>query len=159
MDGLAGFDRVSAEERVQLTALCTEYCWRADNYHAADIPELFADDATWEVPGTVMRGKQQLVAGWRIRAQGGKQDVRRHLLSNLRFFRDPDNVMRGCVTFSLFHRPIGENAAPVLQLVGEWIDSYTRVPGGNWLFKTREVRFLFPMDWSAAPAAPDAASA
>jgi hypothetical protein len=151
MDDSTGYDMISADERAALTALCTEYCWRADNYRAADIPQLFADDATWEGMGTLMRGKAEFVAAWRTRAQGGKQDVRRHLLSNLRFFRTQDGVMRGCVTFSLLRRAIDQNVAPAVELVGEWIDSYTRAAGGNWLFQTREVKCLFPANWTPAP--------
>jgi hypothetical protein len=154
MDELRGYDRISPDERAGLTALCTEYCWRADNYRAASIPELFADDAVWEAGATTLSGRDELVSGWRIRAASGTHDVRRHLLSNLRFVRDDDGVLRGRVTFSLFRRALDDNSPAAVELVGEWIDTYTGAAGGSWLFQSRKVTFLFPFDWVGAPIAP-----
>ena len=156
MDDLSGYTRVTPQERAELTALCTEYAWRADNYCSDRIPDLFVDDATWEGTGTLMTGKSELVAGWKARALLGKDVVRRHMISNLRFARDSDGIVRGWVTFSFLKRPIAENAAPALELVGDWIDTYAQDASGKWLFKTRKVVFHFPTDWYLpTPSLPD----
>lgn len=147
MDDLNEYTRVTPQERAELTALCTEYAWRADNYRSETIPELFLDDATWEGTGTLMNGRKELIAGWKARALLEKEVVRRHMITNLRFVKDSDGGIRGWTTFCFLKRPIGENAQPVLELIGEWVDTYARNARGTWLFKTRQVAFLFPDNW------------
>jgi hypothetical protein len=156
MNEIDGYSSVTAQERAELTALCTEYAWRADNYLSDRIPDLFLQDGTWEGTGTFMKGRKELVAGWKARALLGKEIVRRHMISNLRFARAADGVIHGWVTFSFLKRPIPDNAAPSWELVGEWIDSYGQDASGKWLFRTRKVEFLFPHDWSLpTPKLPD----
>jgi hypothetical protein len=142
---LGGYDSVSVEDRIALTALCTEYCWLKDNSQAEKVADLFTDDGVWGLPpghpsGTEVRGRKALVEAWTKRT---KAYVSRTLISNLRFLRDGPNSVRGWVTFCEFaaHRDELKVATPLM--VGDWVDTYRKGADGKWLFTSRNINIIF----------------
>ncbi|MDB5703859.1 MAG: nuclear transport factor 2 family protein [Sphingomonas bacterium] len=143
------YTRLSADDHSALVALCMEYCYLADNYQSARIPELFTEDATWQAPGTSMNGRAEMVTGWAERQKVGELVTRRHMVSNYRFTVDDDGTVRGILSFTLYRAPRGEHAVPVPMLVADHVDTYEKQSDGRWLFKTREVVPLMPNNWVA----------
>lgn len=137
---------VSAEEWQALAALCSEYCWRVDNYASAAIPALFSEDGVWTAPGVRLHGRTELEAGWRAHVETAQARTSRHQIGTMRFVRRSDGMIAGTIGFTVFSAPRGVRAAAAPLLVGEHRDVYRR-GNGRWLFLSREVAPLFPNDW------------
>lgn len=139
-DAIFDYRGVSPDLRAELTALCTEYVWRLDNGHAAQVPELFTDDGAWMGPWGVMQGRAELEAAWKARAQ---RDVRtRHMLTNLRFLLHGEDRASGHVSQIVF---VAEGDAPFPtdpNIIAENIDEYRRDSDGNWRFESRRIAML-----------------
>jgi len=132
---------VSADDRAAITALCTEYVFRIDNGFADTVPELFADDATWDGPHGALRGRADLDRLWTERA---KRRVRtRHSISNVRLAWDADDRLHGWITFTLCRAEADETPRPTPSLVAEHIDTYAFDAKRGWLFQTRAVSMAF----------------
>ena len=132
---------VSAADRVAIEALCIEYAWRIDNGFAARIPDLFTEDATWEGPHGVTRGREELDALWGARAK--RPGVTRHLISNIRLARSETGVLKGWVSFTLHSATPGADPLPKPVLVADHIDTYHQGQDGVWRFASRRVLPLF----------------
>jgi hypothetical protein len=137
---------VSAEERQSLAALCSEYCWRVDNYASPAIPALFTDDGVWSAPGVRLRGRAELDAGWRAHLETAQTRTSRHQIGTMRFVRRSDGMIAGIIGFTVFSAPRDTRAPAAPLLAGEHRDVYRR-DDGRWLFLSREVAPLFPNDW------------
>ena len=146
---LASYSQIGAADRAALTALCVEYAWRVDNYYTETVPELFVDDGVWEAFGDPMIGKEALVKGWKARASIGDRLLRRHLISNLRFAKGSDGVVRGWHALTYFQGERGQTTMPSVTMVGEYHDTYQKNADGTWLFKTRKMIPIFPDSWSS----------
>ncbi|HKP79318.1 MAG TPA: nuclear transport factor 2 family protein [Phenylobacterium sp.] len=143
---------VSAADRAAIEALCIEYAWRIDNGFAAQVPELFTDEATWEGPHGITRGRQELEALWTARAQ--RPGLTRHLISNIRLARSEQGVMQGWVSFTLLTAAPGAEPLPSPTLVADHIDTYHQREDGAWRFASRRVSAVFyEGQWAPQPLA------
>lgn len=154
MSDLIGYNRVSAEDRTALIALCVEYSWRVDNHRTETVAELFVDDGVWEAGTNVMIGKAELVAGWKARATIGEKLTRRHQLCNFRFLRTADGVMHGWHGLIYFQTERGTAGSSTPTMIGDYEDTYGKATDGTWLFKTRKMTPVFPGGWSPATPTP-----
>jgi hypothetical protein len=142
-------DGLSAEERSALIALCMEYCWRCDNYKSASVPELFTEDGIYESNGYLMNGMAELVKDWNKRDVLGAPILRRHMISNYRFWRGSNGLIHGQIVFTLYKEAIEANVLPKPSLVAEHLDTYQKCADGIWRFKTRKVVPLYPRTWQS----------
>ncbi|MGO9931081.1 MAG: nuclear transport factor 2 family protein [Steroidobacteraceae bacterium] len=145
MSDLDDYDSLGAEDRAALTALCTEYCWRKDNFQAEKVADLFTDDGVWGLPpghpsGTEVRGRKALVDAWTKRP---KYCVSRTLISNLRFLPDGPDAARGWVTFCEFAAHRDDFRPANVLMVGDWVDTYRKGADGKWQFTSRNINILF----------------
>lgn len=144
---------VTADVRAAITDLCTEYVFRLDNGHAERVTELFADDAVWEGPHGLLRGRAELEAVWLARSKW--RTTTRHLISNVRLAWSPNDILHGWITFTLFKAEPDAEPVPVPLLVAEHIDTYSQNADGPWLFQTRRVSAVFAEEgWSGAKSMP-----
>ena len=141
IDENSSFETVSAADRAAIEALCIEYAWRIDNGFAARVPDLFKEDATWEGPHGVTRGRQELKALWEARAK--RPGMTRHLISNIRLARSEAGVLQGWVSFTLLSAAPGTDPLPKPVLVADHIDTYAQGEDGAWRFASRRVLPLF----------------
>lgn len=143
------YNRVDASDRSALIALCTEYAWRVDNYQTETVPELFLADGVWEAFGTAMIGRDALIAGWNARATIGNKLLRRHHVSNFRFARTADGVMRGWHALTYYQGERGKTTQPTLTLIGEYENTFGQTDDGTWLFKSMKMVPVFPDTWAS----------
>jgi|SRR5271155_5677514 len=146
MNDLFAYDALSIEDRIGLTALCMEYCWRIDFGHAQMVTALFTDDCVWErvasdSVGGKFVGKAQLAEYWNRRA--GMTVLTRHMISNLRFLKSTETSARGWVTFATYVAEQGEVRSPTPKRVAQSIDTYEKSHDGRWRFKTRTLEITF----------------
>ena len=141
IDEHGSFATVSAADRAAIEALCVEYAWRIDNGFAATIPDLFTEDASWEGPHGVTRGRAELDALWGARAK--RPGLTRHLISNIRLARSEAGVLQGWVSFTLLSAAPESDPLPKPVLVADHIDTYDQGTDGAWRFTSRRVLPLF----------------
>jgi hypothetical protein len=146
MNDLFAYDTLSVEDRIALTALCMEYCWRIDFGHHQMVTELFTDDCVWEriavdSVGGKFVGKAQMAEYWGRRAR--MSVVTRHMISNLRFLKDTATSARGWVTFATYVAEEGEIRSTTATRIAQSIDTYEKGGDGKWRFKTRKLEITF----------------
>jgi hypothetical protein len=150
MNDLGGYDSLTAEDRLALMALNTEYAWRADHphEHGDKVPELFTDDAEWVLPaghpsGTV-RGRAAMVEYWKGRLDPvGFPYVARRLISNMRFVLDGPGRARGWISFTEYGAKLDAPKPATPVIIGDWVDAYIKGADSKWRIQSRKVDIKF----------------
>lgn len=146
MEDIGDYDSLSPEDRMALTALCTEYAWRKDFFHVEKIAELFTEDCVWyPVPGTTyapttIEGRQAVHEAWTKRS---REFLTRTMISNLRFVKDGPKSARGWVNFTEYAVHVDEVKVPIPLMVGDWLDTYEKCADGKWRIKTKRSEIKF----------------
>lgn len=142
-----GYTSIDADARAGIEALCNEYLWCVDNYHAELVASLFTADGEWHAPGASWVGREQVTAQWNSRATAGLNHQVRHMMTNIRLLPAEHGEVSGVIGFIVFVGPRDQVSPPEPRMVGEHHDVY-RKEHGRWLFRSRRVVPLFPSDWT-----------
>lgn len=126
--------------------LTHRYCRFADRGEASRLAELFTEDGRFEVPGMVLRGREQIARTFaRREALTDLQTL--HLCTNLDVEVLDGSTAHGWVNLCLFRRWRDEGSTEPVpmttpSLVASYDDEYTRVEG-RWLLASRVQRVVF----------------
>ena len=128
--------------RTECEALVFRYCVLVDSGDAAEVVDLFTDDAVWSAPGTELRGRDQLQRGFEAR-QGQTQRVSRHVCTTFDLSRTESDRAEGTVYLTLYRYDLGDGEqrpAPLVgpALVGAYHDVFERGPDG-WRIAQRRL--------------------
>jgi uncharacterized protein (TIGR02246 family) len=100
--------------------------------------DLFASDATWEMPGSEHRGRVEILEGARDRRRRGQQgpgtDSRHVITTQAVRFEGTDSA----VSDAYFLFVADTTSAPVIRLIGHYHDLFQREQGG-WKLARRQI--------------------
>jgi ketosteroid isomerase-like protein len=119
-----------------------DLAWRADSKDMDDVDayiDHFTEDAVWEMPGDVRRGRDDIRAGVVGRREGAAQGVAtmHFLASTTVSFEDDDNArVRSYV--QAYRVVTGD--PPLLVLLARYDDRFRRTPKG-WKLGRRRIEF------------------
>ncbi len=133
---------ITAEVRARIEELVHEHAWLIDHGRAAEVVELYAEDARIKGIGADKVGRSE-IAAWAQQRAAMHERRSRHSQTNIRLDALALDRIAGTVLLTL-HRHDGEgsgSAAPLL--VGEYADVYTKDTDGRWRFQERELIILF----------------
>jgi uncharacterized protein (TIGR02246 family) len=126
--------------------LVTEYCHYVDHGEAARIADLFTEDGVWTGGQVVMKGREQLAAGFAQR-QANAERMSRHVCQNFLCRVLDENTAEGVVYLTLY-RHDGDPARRFSslqgqpELVGEYRDRFVRTSEG-WRIAERHTHVSF----------------
>jgi len=126
------------EARADIQELLARYALLIDDHNYAALGELFAEDAVFAPPGGTRRGRQEIVAGFRVGCD--RYPISRHEThGTVLKFDDADHARGQVIGFC-------ELASGEQSVVTSfrYDDVYVR-EDGRWLFASRTVHTLYAM--------------
>ena len=147
MQDKSGQGAMSEAWRSEVTALITEFCWRADSGRHAELVALFAQDGRFIIPDlplesgkeVVYHGHDQLRQRW-----GGKvTHATCHIVSLPRLERTSETTASGATNLISYRGALhGMRSAREPFIVGRFDDQYVHVDG-RWLIAERRLVVQF----------------
>ncbi len=134
--------RVTAEVRARIEELVHEHAWLIDHGRAAEVVELYAEDARIKGIGADKVGRAE-IAAWAQQRAAMHERRSRHSQTNIRLDTLASDRIAGTVLLTLYrHDGEGPGSATPL-LVGEYTDVYVMHADGRWRFQDRDLAILF----------------
>ena len=133
---------ITADVRACIEELVHEHAWLIDHGRAAEVVELYAEDARIVGIGPDKVGRSQ-IAAWAQQRAAMHERRSRHSQTNIRLEALAPDRIAGTVLLTLY-RHDGEGPRPAAPLlVGEFVDVYVKDGDGRWLIGKRELLILF----------------
>ncbi len=138
--------RVLDDDARQVRDACEQlvhrYATLIDEGRAAEVVDLFTDDAVWMAPGVEMHGRAELQRGFQHRQEQTAR-VSRHVCTTFDVVRTGPDEAEGIVYLTLYRHDLrdGEKRPAPLQspaLVGAYHDRFVRTDDG-WLIGERRL--------------------
>jgi len=124
----------------ECTALMHEYGYRFDHGAGVTVADLFVEDGEWSSPAVTCRGRDELIAFFRLRDEMTDR-MTRHVVSNITVeVRSAERATARSIAieFRGTRGPDGLAAETSPALVGDYEDEFVRVDG-RWKFRRRNV--------------------
>jgi len=133
------------QEENALRNLMARYVDAVNRYDGDAWIATWAEDASWNLLGTPVEGREAIRALWEQMMASFEFAV---MFPNSCLFEIDGNDASGHWYLHEYSRDLEGNASAILS---RYLDSYVKV-GGQWLFKSREYEFIYngPADLSGA---------
>jgi len=132
--------------------LLSDFAWAADRGLANELSELFFPDGTLRVNDQAFRGRAEIAADCRRRAEIPNRKTR-HVWSNLRVDLRDDGACEATLVQLTYESAGAER--PVKLRVNDVCDRLERDADGRWRFRSRvierQMAFLMPPDAEIRP--------
>jgi 3-phenylpropionate/cinnamic acid dioxygenase small subunit len=125
----------SAEDRIAIQLLVTEYAWLLDHQRWQDVADLCTEDAVLHIRGREIVGRQGLGEWAEYRARK-KNRRTQHQMTLLRLTAVSKDEVHGSAALVLHTAKAG--GGTYIDLVGEYHDEYVRSEDG-WRFSRRRL--------------------